>query len=424
MKRSFPPDTWFAVFKTGYGVTLLEPFTTDAGLLQNAIERATSGDRDVRAGPLAPGCRPGSGRRERTVHPSERVPDLREVAASLGRAEESEARRVQGLDSLFTVLGVTQALERVEGRKAIVYFADGWALRAGIRTLYDTLISTANRSNVVIHTVDARGLRAQRVSPLADGTSTSLDVFDSVIDRFSVEHRGAPGAASTTAKEAASGGAWGTGSRTADRRCTPSRRARRRWRLAPLVLAWRISPKTPAASLSPTRTIWERALSQVAEELGLYYEVVYAPANPTLDGRFRNIEAKVSRSGVRVRTRKGYFATSRKQATVAAYELPLLDALASPEPKGDFTLRARILHFGTKGSERECLFLAEVPLSEIQLDHDPVNGTYRGHLSLVGFVKDEEGRVVARLTQDRPTQRTLSRTGSGRAPRRRSSRAP
>ena len=50
-------------------------------------------------------------------------------------------------------------------------------------------------------------------------------------------------------------------------------------------------------------------VGRVAEELGRYYELVYAPVNPNLVGRFRHVSAKVSRPGVRLRSRAGYFAT-------------------------------------------------------------------------------------------------------------------
>ena len=48
------------------------------------------------------------------------------------------------------------------------------------------------------------------------------------------------------------------------------------------------------------------------------YEVVYTPPNPVRDGRFRTIQARTTRPGVRVRTRAGYFATPAAAAPPAA----------------------------------------------------------------------------------------------------------
>ena len=48
------------------------------------------------------------------------------------------------------------------------------------------------------------------------------------------------------------------------------------------------------------------AFSSIADELGHQYTIAYRPLNRTRDGKWRNIEVKVSRESVTVRTRKGY----------------------------------------------------------------------------------------------------------------------
>ncbi len=378
LRRSFPPDTWFAVFKVGYGISLLEPFTTDVARLQGAVERATGGDRDRRMAPLAPHLPPMKpDPNEEVVNATgARIPGLREVASSVGRQEALNDERVNGMDSLYAVLGVAKALENVEGRKSIVYFTEAWALGTSAQTFYETVVSAANRANVAVHTVDTRGLSTLR-------PGETLNPFNSALANFTAESRATIDPLNQTTKPA--GGSSGAFELTEDYLRGP--------RLENL------AGDTGGLAIADTNDLGTR-LALVADELAVYYEVVYEPANPVMDGRFRRIEARSSRPGVRLRTRKGYFANPRKQPAIAAYELPLLEALAASEPRREFTTRADVLHFGPSGADRNCVFLAEVPLSEIQLDQDPGDGTYRGHLSLVGFIKDTEGRVVARLTQD------------------------
>ena len=53
------------------------------------------------------------------------------------------------------------------------------------------------------------------------------------------------------------------------------------------------------------------AFASIAQELGHQYTIAYRPANRTRDGKWRNIEVKVSREGLTVRTRKGYRAPKR-----------------------------------------------------------------------------------------------------------------
>jgi Ca-activated chloride channel family protein len=48
------------------------------------------------------------------------------------------------------------------------------------------------------------------------------------------------------------------------------------------------------------------AFATIAQELGHQYTIAYRPLNRTPDGRWRNIEVKLSRDNLAVRTRKGY----------------------------------------------------------------------------------------------------------------------
>lgn len=53
------------------------------------------------------------------------------------------------------------------------------------------------------------------------------------------------------------------------------------------------------------------AFASIAEELGHQYTIAYRPLNRARDGHWRNIEVKVSRPDVTVRTRKGYHAAKK-----------------------------------------------------------------------------------------------------------------
>lgn len=54
------------------------------------------------------------------------------------------------------------------------------------------------------------------------------------------------------------------------------------------------------------RTAVDDALPRIAADGSSYYLVTYRSSNPKLDGRFRTLSARVSRPGVKVRTRRGY----------------------------------------------------------------------------------------------------------------------
>ena len=51
-----------------------------------------------------------------------------------------------------------------------------------------------------------------------------------------------------------------------------------------------------------------RALDRIADDAGRYYVLAYQPSNPNFDGKYRPIQVRVKRNGVRTRARRGYLA--------------------------------------------------------------------------------------------------------------------
>jgi VWFA-related protein len=52
----------------------------------------------------------------------------------------------------------------------------------------------------------------------------------------------------------------------------------------------------------------EDAFSQIEEELRTQYVASYTPTNAKLDGSYRKIDVNVKGDGLKVQTRKGYYA--------------------------------------------------------------------------------------------------------------------
>jgi VWFA-related protein len=403
LSKDFPANTWFAVYKIDRGMRQLQAFTSDPARLASAVDFATTGDDARRPGPV------GS-LQTLTIAPSTTsapagpmVPDtppvpqlaaqLNGVSARVEEGLQTLANRTQALDSLYGLLALARGLEPVRGRKSVVYFAEAREVHESASVAYDTTISEANRANVTIHTVDARGLSARRPG--------GRSAFDEVLGSLSASSGtgGGRGAIGNTAATAATElGDPGGGPIVAPGALENP--------LAGSFLQ-HIAGDTGGLAIADTNDLG-RGLGRVVEELGLYYEIAYVPPNPVPDGRFRRIEVKASRPGVGVRTRAGYFATPAAAPGLLAYEMPLLAALGARAPSHDFAHRAGVFHFGVKGREREAVFLAQVPLSDVRLAADEARGVYRAHLALLGLVKDEAGRPVARVTHDWPIEGPLS----------------
>lgn len=63
---------------------------------------------------------------------------------------------------------------------------------------------------------------------------------------------------------------------------------------------------------SPGGVAMRDAFRQIVEELGMQYTIAYEPSNTKKDGKWREIELRVSRPNLTIRTRKGYKAPKGK----------------------------------------------------------------------------------------------------------------
>jgi VWFA-related protein len=399
LSQRFPPDTWFAVYKIHRSMRLLQPFTSDARQLVAAVVSATSGDDANRGvGPAAPSMTvpaPPSGPSDGAIPASPDLPSgpdapIAQVARGVEREIQDLAGRVAAYDSLYGIRALARGLREIRGRKTILYFAEDREIPESAVSVYDSTIGVANRANVTVHTVDTRGLALTRpgdrsaVGSVLRGMSASAP------------NRAQPQWNTAGAEGAPYRGADGPGGPMIDRE-NPVQGS---------FLA-HVAHDTGGLAIAHTNDLGA-GLASVVEEVGQYYEVVYEPPRPERDGRFRRITTKVTRRGVRLRTRSGYFANTGSAPTIAGFELPLLAAIGATQPPHDFAHAATVMHFASAGREREVLFLAEVSLGNAMIVEDPDRGTYHAHLAFLGFVRDEAGRTVARLSQDWPIEGPLA----------------
>ena len=128
-----------------------------------------------------------------------------------------------------------------------------------------------------------------------------------------------------------------------------------------------------------------------------YYVLGYYPTNEKRDGRFRNVEVKVLKPGLRVRSRRGYVApTAGKKAeakeTPARTSPELRDALDSPVAISGLTISAFAAPFKGAGSNDALALAIEVDGSAIQFTQTPA-GTFANDLEVTMFAANTEGKI-------------------------------
>jgi VWFA-related protein len=195
---------------------------------------------------------------------------------------------------------LAETLAPVEQKKSIIYFSSGMQ-RSGQDNQVElrAAINAAVRGNVVIYPIDSRGLQA--VVPGGDarqasGRGTSLFSGRGVAQQFA-QLSGSQDTLTTLAAD--------TGGR----------------------------------AFTDTNDFGE-AFARVQRDMSAYYLLGYSSTNPARDGRFRRIQVRVKREGLRVEARAGYYAerdfahTSRSDretqlqeqlfAAVSSTDLPVL----------------------------------------------------------------------------------------------------
>ena len=84
------------------------------------------------------------------------------MAVDALRMTDTLQREQQGQSSLYSLLALARQQHRLAGRKTILFFSEGIQVPPSLEHVFRAAISEANRANVSIYTIDARGLTEER----------------------------------------------------------------------------------------------------------------------------------------------------------------------------------------------------------------------------------------------------------------------
>ena len=301
-------------------------------------------------------------------------------------------RTQQGRSSIFSLLSVVQEQIKLPGRKTVLFFSEGLQVPSNLNEQFHSMIGVANRANVSVYAIDARGLLTSR-----DTTQSSQML--------------AQAAAQSQISTTAFGTATTPQQVKAMDKASDSIRANAQNSLAEL------ADSTGGFLVANTNDL-RTQLHRIAEDINAYYEISYSPTIEKFDGSFRKIGVKMARADLRVQARSGYFALPFIEGqALLPYEMPMLTALnTNPLPRA-IPYRAAGLHFGPGESS----FVIDVPLDSItfikdQLTFDKTESgkSYHTHLSVLALLKDSQGRVVKKFSQDVPYQGPIDKLESAR----------
>ncbi len=398
LKENYGPNVMVAIFVLDQRINVIQPFTSDRERARLAVERASGeapssfadGSQKIRqelenftnadAAATAAAANVGGQGGASTVNGSA-FADAKaaEVTLNILRLADDSARQQQGQSSLFSLLSLVEGQKRLQGRKTVVYFSLGLQIPAALKDTFQATISAANRANVSFYAVDARGLQTESDFQSA---KESLNAAVSANER----QQRARGGQATTMEQVKSFD-------NAENAITKNSQNN----LAALAES---TGGVFVANTNDFRTPMRRVIS----ELTTYYEASYAPSAKEFDGKFRTISVKTVRSDLVIQTRAGYFALPPMESStpLLPYEMPMLAALSTKPIPRDFDYRQQILHFAPRGDGVQQMLVLEIPLSNLTFKVDEEKKLYHTHCSLLAILKNSEGRVVQKFSEDFP----------------------
>ena len=375
-------EDYVALVTTSGSLGVHQDFTRDRRALHRAIERVQS-----RYQPVEPGGAPYLSEYQAELIDRSDADALRLAVQEILQTEDylgdvgarekayAQARRMvfeimaRSGRTLATLESVVRALAPLPGRKTVVLLSDGFhvGLGAAENRAFDVrrIVDAATRAGVVLYSLDTRGLVAE--VPGGGASFQGPGVLNAPGVRQSLDARG----------------------REAQRQSLNA-----------------LAEDTGGFLVRDTNDLGG-GFGRILRDNEVYYLLAYEPTNVARDGRFRRVEVRVpTRPGVRVRTRRGYFAPDERKAAEAGAETPqqrrereLGSALASPFPLDGVPLRMSADFIDLAPAGPQAVIRARVDVSGVPFV--PSGERYEADLEIAGAVYDEEGQSVGDVSGER-----------------------
>lgn len=300
VKQQMKPADLVALVTFSVRLSVLVNFTNERPALEKAIARLVPGALSTLSDPLAAAAQNGEA-------------DVQEYTGAAFTADETEFNVFNTDQKLAAVEGLANVLAAIPGRKAVIEFTGGITQTGEEnRTALRAATDAANRADVSIYSIDARGLFA--TAPGGDVT-TNAATGTSMFSGASVFHQ-------TDQRE--------------DTRDT----------LATL------SSDTGGKAFFDLGDLSD-AFPKIQQDNSGYYLIgYYLPAGIKRDGRWHAIQVKVKAPGARVRYRKGYFAPRDFQhMEKESREEQLAEAMRSDSPMVDLPVAVETSAFRLNSQE-------------------------------------------------------------------------
>ena len=352
--RMTPADLVAIVIYTS-SLRVLQDFTND----RDALDRILEG---IRTGESASLSVAGTEGEAGTTNASGEEVVTQDVSAAF-TPDETEFNIFNTDQKLAAIESLARMLREVPGRKSVIHFTSG-VERTGIENQAQlrATVDAANRANVSLYALDARGLAALP-----------------------------PGGDASAASPAGTGLYTGQAVRSQLSSLQGSRET-----LATL------ATDTGGRSFFDLND-FAPAFREVQEENSSYYLLGYTPSNPRSDGRYRRIRVELNRPDLKVRARPGYYAPKDfRQFTREDKDLQLQQAMDLDTPFVDLPMAVEASYFLRPDKRYYVVLAAKIPGSALSFLRK--SSTHQTEFDFAWRANDASGRTVASLRDTLPVK--------------------
>jgi VWFA-related protein len=350
-----------AIVRTGGGIGALQQFTTDRRQLYAAIDK-------IRWNPAGTGqvgaFAPMEGKVDTLPTPTPEAGDR--TPEGIQKEQDSFRASIFATGTLGAINYVVRGMQELPGRKSIMLISDGFKLydedaegfkeSGRVLQALRQLVDAANRASVVIYTMDARGLVYTGLTAADDTSGRSSDQIESELSD-------------------------------------------RRSQLFDTQDGLRyLAQQTGGISIINSNDL-SGGIRRILDDQS-YYLIAYVPDEDTFDPkthRFNKLLVKVSRPGVKVRYRSGFFGVSDEKMEEATGgptgQQKLFGALTSPFAVNQVPLRLNALFATGADGTSYVRTLLHINLSDIKFEDQP-DRTKKAVLEILAIVFGDNGAVV------------------------------
>ena len=354
------PNDLVAIIRTGGEMGALQQFTNDKRQLNRAVEL-------LRWNPC--------GRVGIMVLPRVEAPQLGGCHAN------------STVQTLRAVRFILNAMGQLPGRKSMVLMSDDVPVRreepgtvgaeqvmlgGDVRNYggwLQKITETAIRSSVVIYSVDTQGLQ---VTAIGAGDAVTNNIY----------HTYGGGIGSVPERSAQLGRLSSSRSRLLQERREGS---------------LHIAQRTGGFQVHNSNGF---QLDRILEDQSGYYLIGYRPSDETFDRKFHRIKAKVTRSGMTLRTRYGFFGVTEEEANRTRPTITDQTNLALLSPFGAQDLELELNSFFANGKSEGSLIRSFIYLNPANLSFTSANGRRETPLELQGVIFGDNGAIIDRVKRD------------------------